>query len=69
MRNVAWKLVSDHFNFQGIFSKRESEEVSMLFGQILIVEVVLNSLKKQKELELVFRSQFCYNFLIKICPL
>ena len=30
------------------------------------IEVVLNSLQTQKGLELVFRSQFLYNFLIKL---
>ena len=30
------------------------------------IEVVLNSLEAQKCLELVFRSQFLYNFLMKL---
>ena len=31
MRNAAWKLVSDLFNFQRIFCKKKSEEVCRLF--------------------------------------
>ena len=30
MKNVAWKLVSGPFNFQGILCKNDSKEVSML---------------------------------------
>ena len=30
MKNVAWKLAPGPFRFQGIFYKKDSEEVSML---------------------------------------
>ena len=61
------------FNFKRILCKMDSEEVSMRiwtnFDRLAItylickkshfpIEVVLNSLQTQKDLELVFRSQF-----------
>ena len=55
-------LIWTHFDS---FANTQSN-ISSLFQKFRFpIEVVLNSLQTQKGLELVFRSQFLYNFLIK----